>query len=329
MQKLPATLLLLVLALQAPVALCAGVRAGERGILTVLMENDAFAATDRHYTNGLEVSWLSAPRPHGAAASRIAEWLPGNGDGQVRVGWLFGQSIFTPADRESRKLVAGERPYAAWLYGGISLVYSTPAHIDTWSLLLGTVGPDAGGEALQSAVHEWLDTHESRGWSNQVGNQPGGILIVERKWRAPVWDVGSLSGDFMPHAGVALGNVATYANVGFTLRLGNDLDNDFGPPHIRPSLPGSGYFVPDDDWSWYLFVGVDGRAVERNIFVDDNNLEPLLDIRKQRWVTDVQTGFVLSRGDFRAAYTFVHRSEEFDRQLEPDRFGSLAFTWRF
>src|SRR5690606_36438783 len=102
---------------------------------------------------------------------------------------------------------------------------------------------------------------------------------------------------------------------GFTLRVGNDLDNDFGPPRIRPSLPGSGYFVPHDDWSWYLFAGVDTRFVERNIFVDDNDLESMLAIEKNRWVNDVQAGLVLTRGDVRMSYTLVHRSKEFVQQL--------------
>ena len=267
--------------------------------------------------------------PEGSIASRIAEWLPGDAYGQVRTGWQFGQSIFTPADKDATALVTDERPYAAWLYGGLSLVHVTPAHLDTVSLLLGTVGPNAQGETLQSAVHHWLDDGESRGWANQVGNRLGGMLIVERKWRTLVREGMSLSTDVLPHLGMAIGNVATYANAGLTIRLGNELDNDYGPPHIRPSLPGSGYFVPDEDWAWYLFAAVDGRFVERNIFIDDNDLSALLDIRKERRVTDVQAGFVLSRGNFRAAYTFVHRSEEFDRQRKPDRFGSLAFTWRF
>lgn len=326
MHKFLATLLLLLLPLHA---IGAGRTAREAGTITLLVENDAFAATDHHYTHGLEIAWLSAPRPPDAAAARIAEWLPGNRNGQARVGWQLGQSIFTPVDKDARRLLTDERPYAAWLYGGLSLVYSAPAHIDILSLRLGTVGPNARGEALQSAVHEWLGTSESRGWNNQVGNRTGGMLIMERKWRALAPNAGPLRIDVMPHVGVALGNVTTYANAGVTVRLGDDLDNDFGPPHIRPSLPGSGYFVPDEDWTWYLFAGVDARIVERNIFVDDNDLEPLLRIQKERRVTDVQAGFVLARGDFRAAYTFIHRSREFDRQLKPHRFGSLAFTWRF
>jgi hypothetical protein len=87
--------------------------------------------------------------------------------------------------------------------------------------------------------------------------------------------------------------------------------------------------VPHDKWAWYLFAGVDGRLVERNIFIDDNDLRSQLTIDKKRWVNDVQAGLVVTRGDFRLAYTFVHRSKEFRQQLEPDRFGSLGFTWRY
>jgi hypothetical protein len=60
-----------------------------------------------------------------------------------------------------------------------------------------------------------------------------------------------------------------------------------------------------------------------------NDLKSLLTIDNKRWVNDVQAGLVVTRGDFRMAYTFVHRGEEFRQQLEPDGFGSLGFTWRY
>ena len=300
------------------------------GSMSLLLENDAFAARDYHYTNGLQLSYLTPPRRGDSVAGRIARWLPGNGDGEVRVGWQFGQTVFTPEDKDSVALVPDERPYAAWLYGGVSIVYSDAAHIDTWSLLVGAVGPDAQGEALQRAVHKWLDVTEPRGWANQVGNRIGSVVIAERKWRALAQtSVLRFGADFMPHVGISLGNVATHANAGLTVRVGNGLENDFGPPRIRPSLPGCGYFVPHDEWAWYLFAGVDARFVERNILLDDNDLESLLTIDKENWVTDIQAGLVLTRGDFRMAYTYVHRSKEFVQQSEPDRFGSLGFTWRF
>ena len=76
--------------------------------------------------------------------------------------------------------------------------------------------------------------------------------------------------DFIPRIGAALGNVAIYADVGGTARIGKNLRDDFGPPRPRPALPGSEAFIGDGSFGWYLFAGVDGQAVGRNIFLDGN-----------------------------------------------------------
>jgi hypothetical protein len=300
------------------------------GTLTFLFENDAFAATDRHYTSGLQISYLSAIRSADGIASKMFRWLPGNDGADLRIGWQIGQTIFTPDDKDSAELLPTQRPYAGWLYAGASLIYNTDRHVDTWSIALGTIGPDAKGEQLQNSVHEWSDNNRANGWNNQLGNQAGGMLVIERKWRALAQtDILRLGADFMPHIGLTLGNIEQYANAGFTVRVGNDLDNDFGPPRIRPSLPGSDYFVPHDRWSWYLYGGIDGRYVDKNIFIDDNAEQDLFNIEKAKWVADFQGGLVVTRGNFRMAYTYVVRTKEFAQQEEGDRFGSLAFTWKF
>jgi len=79
-----------------------------------------------------------------------------------------------------------------------------------------------------------------------------------------------LDADVLPHFGGALGNVFTYGAAGVTLRIGSGLEDDFGPPRIRPSLPGSAYFLPGKGFNWYLFAGLEGRAVLYNIFLDGN-----------------------------------------------------------
>ncbi len=301
-----------------------------KGSFNVLIENDVFAATDRHYTNGLQFGYLTAPRTADGVASTMAGWLPGNGDGEVRVGWQLGQTIFTPEDTDAVALLPDERPYAGWLYLSASIVYSSDTHIDTWALTFGTIGPDAQGEELQNGFHDLINSDESRGWDNQLGNELGGTLNIERKWRSVAQtQVLRFGVDFMPHIGIAAGNIETYANAGFTVRVGTDLENDFGAPRIRPSLPGSGYFVPRDGWAWYLFAGVDGRYVERNIFLDDADEAELWNISKKRWVADLQAGVALTGRRLRLTYTYVYRTEEFDLQQDADRFGSVALTWRF
>jgi lipid A 3-O-deacylase len=305
-------------------------QADDRGALNIVIENDRFAAADDNYTNGFQIDYLSRPRRQGSTVEFLLDWLPGNRGGEARFGWLLGQRIFTPADTDSPGLLPDQRPYAAWLYAGLSAVYSTDTHIDSWTLNVGTVGPDALGEEIQNGVHDAINSDNAVGWDNQIPNELGATLIIERKWQA--FELSNMAGfgmDVLPHVGVSLGNIEQYANAGFTFRLGDDLDSDFGPPRIRPSLPGTGFFVPKDRWVWYLFLGVDGRYVDKNIFIDDNRIADRFNIVKEDWVGDAQVGLVVSRGDLRVSYTHVYRTEQFDRQNGPDRFGSLAISWRF
>ncbi len=122
-------------------------------------------------------------------------------------------------------------------------------------------------------------------------------LIYERKWRnLAEFRESGFGIDLTPHLGGSLGNVGTYLNTGITLRFGKDLSNDFGPPRIRPSLPGSGFFVPRNTFGWYLFAGVDGRAIAYNIFLDGNADGDSLSVDKEPLVADIQVGAVVTIG---------------------------------
>ncbi len=307
-------------------AICVGWNGAAAGTFNLLVENDAFAATDRHYTNGVQISYLSDPMGEDGKYSEPNADEPK----AFRFGWRIGQSIFTPTDTEATALLPEQRPYAGWLYAGASLVRSTAYHVDTLSLTVGTIGPDAKGEEVQNGFHELIDSDEHLGWDNQLANKVGGEILIERKWRALAQTkMLRLGIDLMPHVGIAAGNIEAYANTGFTIRIGNDLDNDFGPPRIRPSLPGSAFFMPHDKLAWYLFAGIDGRYVERNLLLTGHGDTKRPQIELERWVADAQAGLAVTLGGFRLAYTFVYRSEEFKQQVQPDRFGSVALTFLF
>ena len=60
------------------------------------------------------------------------------------------------------------------------------------------------------------------------------MLSYERKWRfdRPLTD--SVSVNFIPEVGATFGNVYTYGQVGALLRIGQNLEADYGPARIRP-----------------------------------------------------------------------------------------------
>src|SRR6185437_8358686 len=158
------------------------------------------------------------------------------------------QSMFTPQNKASSAPVLNDRPYAAWLYAGLKLQTERLDRLDTAELDLGMVGPAALGQQVQDDWHQLIGVSGANGWSHQIKNEPGVDLMLERLWRVPLTpqaddrDRDELGVDLIPNAVGSLGNVFTYGGGGVTIRVGNDLQADFGPPRISPGVPGSDSF---------------------------------------------------------------------------------------
>lgn len=307
-------------------------------ILTGQFSNDIFGGSDAHFTHGTRFSALSPDGHVPHFIERAGKWLPlFPEDGNLRITYSLGQEIFTPERIEEHELIEDDRPYAGWLYGGIGLTSENGSQLDTLELNLGVVGPASLAEQTQTEYHKLINVTIPEGWDNQLENEPGIVLYYERKWRN-VWEVqlgdlamlNNLGVDVTPHLGGALGNVYTYGAGGLTLRFGEDLPDDYGPPRIRPALPGSDYFRPTDDFGWYLFAGAEGRIVVRNIFLDGNTFEDSHSVDKRPLVLDLQAGIAVNLGErVRLAYTHLWRSKEFDGQDAGDQYGTLSLSVRF
>jgi hypothetical protein len=321
--------------------------AEDNGFLTLEVENDLFAKlanTDRHYTNGIKASWLSAPRDD------LPEWLrtlsapPVFGlftdDAHItrtthRIGVALSQAMFTPDDTDATALITNDRPYAAWLHTTLSLESIRTNQIgeawqDQWKLDLGIVGPWALGRQVQNAWHTFINAEQANGWANQIRNEPGINLSFERAWRSKSFETPSIFGmetDAIPFAVIALGNVQTYAGFGGTLRIGPNLPDDFGPPRIQPDTGGSEWFQTSDGFDWYLFAGVEGRSVARDIFLDGNTFRASASIDKRPLVADGKLGAVAVLGRARLSFTHDFRSKEFYGQPKIDQFGSIVLSF--
>jgi len=306
---------------------------------SVQWENDRIAKTDRHYTNGFRLSWVSEEK------ASDPEWVrdllnriyPFAALKSGRAGAAFGQSIYTPEDTSATALVQNDRPYAGWLYGGISVHAETSKNadpssldmLDTVELDFGIVGPYALGKQVQNGVHELINVANSDGWDNQLDNEPGLMLIGERRWRTAPLDVMGLKLDVIPHLGGSIGNVMTFAGAGAMIRIGQELDVDFGPPLIRPSLSGLAAVEKQAEFAWYVFAGAQGRAVARDIFLDGNTFSSSHSVDKKVFVGDFQFGAAAIYRGVRLAITQVYRTREFKQQRQADRFRAISLSVRF
>lgn len=316
--------------------------AGDAGRISLIEENDAFASKDdRHYTQGANLSYLSGNITPGGAwdqpFNRLDEWLPileGTGAHQRKIQWSVGQSIFTPEDLRRSNPDPTDRPYAGWLYTGGDLLQDQDGRaLEDLELLLGMVGPGSLAGEAQNAWHSSNGFGEVHGWSRQLHTEPGLVLSYERKWRFEQPLPANLAVDAVPELGASLGNVLTYGEAGGILRFGQNLGADYGPARIRPALSGGGWFDADKmsmPVGWYFFLGAEGRAVGRNIFLDGNTWQSSRSVDKKPLVTDIVYGASLFWTDkVRVDFAVTERSKEFYGQHFTDRFGTITLACLF
>lgn len=127
---------------------------------TALEENDSlYFNSDKHYTQGLRLSYLGPDVAAESAWNRPFDWLAGlapifraNAPQRSRRYALFaGQSIFTPKETRVPDPDPRDRPYAGWLYLGTSLLQESGGNsLENLEIALGVVGPAALGEEVQN-----------------------------------------------------------------------------------------------------------------------------------------------------------------------------------
>ncbi|WP_367183017.1 lipid A deacylase LpxR family protein [Ferrovibrio sp.] len=302
------------------------------GIFSFVLENDLFYDTDRRYTNGVRLSYLT---PRGGepdwvrdAAMQVPMF---DGRSDIRVEFALGQNMYTASDKLLRDPPETDRPYAGWLYGSVGVVARTGSVLDQMLVSIGVVGPAALAHETQDFIHSIVNSPEAQGWDSQLKNEPTLQFTYQRSWQSPEFRLpGGFGVDATPHAGAALGNVFTYANTGMMFRFGHNLPIDYGPPRVQPSLPGSGYFErAPGGFGWYLFAGVDGRAVARNIFLDGNTFADSRSVDKETFVGDAQFGLAMVIDGVRVAYTHVLRTREYAGQDTDDQFGAFSVSFAF
>jgi hypothetical protein len=309
---------------------------------TFLEENDSlYFNSDKHYTQGLRISLLSPTLENSWTdwVYNLVGKVPSvfEQGGTRRLSILAGQNIYTPKNIDIKPSDPSDRPYAGWLYGGLSLLQETNGtSLENLEFDLGVVGPGALGRQVQNDFHQFIGVHHAQGWGNQIQHEVGGVLAYERMWHVSLLgdtNNGAFGLDAVPQVGATVGNVYDYGEVGGMIRLGKHLEADYGPVRIRPSLSGTDYFNAakmDHDWGYYVFVGAQGRAVGHNIFLDGNSFRRSPSVASQPLVADLQAGVsVFTAERVRFDFSAVRRTREFVGQKHPDVIGTaaFAFTW--
>jgi lipid A 3-O-deacylase len=326
----------------------------ESWTFTLHLENDLFADTDRFYTNGIKLSWVSPelkwfqdlawmqkPGIVQATTNKFIDLLPFSDDAsrQRNLAFSIGQKMFTPEDIARSDLIVDDRPYGGWLYGSAAFHSKTYRRLDTFEVQAGFTGDLSLAKEAQDLVHSIRGINKARGWDNQIDTEVGFAIIYDRKQRLiPRYDFHKQWGlDFIAHAGVAAGTVFSHVNTGLEFRIGWNLPTDFGTALIRPAGDTNApadtkdprYRRDRQGFSFHLFGGTSGRLVFRDIFLDGNTFSDSHSANKKLLVGDFVLGASFIYHKFKLSYAQVLRTREFDRQSSGQNFGSISLSYTY
>ena len=317
----------------------------EPWMVNFYLENDLFVNSDQDYTNGLRLSFISPDLSNYLDDPALPQWVR-----EINQNLTFfhdsihglernlvlavGQAIYTPKDPEPAALIVDDRPYAGWLYGMVGYHTKKKNRLDSLELYLGVVGPASQAEAAQDAIHDLRHIEKFNGWNNQLNNEPGVIALYEHKHRLLDHRLrDGFGGDLIAHGGLALGNVASYINLGGTARYGYNVPGDFGSSPIRPggdnSAPGASarrYIANEDYWGAHLFASADGRMVGRDIFLDGNTFSDSHHVHKERFTGDLAVGAVFHYQRYKVAFSRIFTAQQFEEQKSNHSYGSITLS---
>ena len=286
--------------------------------LQLLIENDLFAGTDRHYTSGIKLGFGAPVEILQQILGTPSTWVLDRFSydaARPQFGLFAGQNIYTPRRIGVREAQPFDRPWAAWLYLGGVAQRADSSRLDTVELDVGVVGPAALGEEVQTEWHELIGSPRPLGWHNQIPNEPAFLLtyLHKRKFRTEHVEL-------VPHAGATVGTVMTLARAGGIVRAGRNMTG-FGPNSIEPG----GTLLQNTrrkhegearkDFEWYGFVGTDLRLVARNIFLDGTMFRESPRVDSRDYVYDLTFGVSVRYQQLRVSLTRLRRSEEFTTPL--------------
>lgn len=306
---------------------------------SISIENDSKnvggPGSDQAYSNGAQFSYVYARDqvPRWAPKSLLESRLFHRGEltgSTANFGISFNHQIYTPNNIHVANLQRTDRPYAAWLSVGFAILLKNSARSQSIELSLGAVGPVALGEQVQNSFHHFIGSEKAEGWGNELNNEPTVQLSYQQ--RLHFVELRNAYGpyfDLIPFAGGGLGNVLVGAHSGILARLGWNLPNDIGPS--RPSGSDSESYVSTSHApvksSYYLFAGLRGNAVARNIFLDGNTFQRSHRVTKYPFTFETEVGVATVIHPVSLVWRFVVRSPDFEENSGFNSFASLGISY--
>ncbi|WP_022941316.1 lipid A deacylase LpxR family protein [Psychromonas hadalis] len=315
--------------------LSATAQADDHRFISLSFENDVFFKDDGLYSNGLFLTW-GYNQVDALNDKILPSWITYlaqqthitfANNKQYAIGYSLGQALQTAIDIEVETLVEEDAPYVGLLAWQVKLLAYDQFMNDEVGLILGAVGPVAGGEFVQSFVHGLTGAKQPQGWDQQINNEFVFRVQARRTWRLYETHLFNAEFDFLTGVDGGLGNLRSDVAAGIGFRVGQKLRDNFISSTVFPvqKFNGLNYTLH----GWYLFFNVSTVYVLNDIFINGNTFHDSHSVELIHLQVAYSAGIMVNIYDFSVLYTLLHISDEYEGQAEASRFGSIALTYHF
>jgi len=293
----------------------------------LVVDNDAFdfwipfdRRPDHDYTNGIDVSVevAGAPLWH-ALAPRTPRCSAAPAEGAcATTTFAFGQKIFTP-EIDGATPVAGQRPYAGWLYLSAAGATRSAARMRSVGVEVGVTGPPSLGRAVHTTWHRMAGFAPPEGWDNQLGFEPAfRVTYDERVLAAGLHAGGVRVLGLAPEWGADAGTAHVGAHAALAARAG------WAVPHPWSAGADRGAGAV----SLYAIGRARQDAVARDIFLDGSTFRRGIRVDRRPFVWQYEVGGGARYRSFTVEYRAVTRAREYTAQEGPHTVSAIELRYR-
>ncbi|WP_199766546.1 lipid A deacylase LpxR family protein [Helicobacter bizzozeronii] len=302
--------------------------------IELVTENDGYINPyiDRYYTAGTRIGWVS--KEYNFQKKSPMSWarfvsLQGKKERMTRFNIYLTQDMYTPtlAHRLLTEIVKGDHLYGGWLRLNFGIFQRSAHALEHFSISVGMVGPASLAEQTQNLIHTWAHDPKFLGWHNQIKNEF--IFQINYTWiqKLDFYKSRFFSIDMLPGAGLQLGNALTNFKIGAMLRMGYNLEADFGPNSIHSAFAGGMPY--SSRFSFYLFAGATGLFQPLDVFVQGNDPQTRHQTQLPYFLYNAQVGVAIAYKGWRFSFSAIDWSKTFREQPRNHNIGSIELDIAF
>lgn len=287
--------------------------------ITILWENDFlnFLKSDRYYSNGTRIGYTSKEydyfnEDNPMSWAKNVSIVSYNKPHITRFHMSINQEMYTPATH-GPGIGKNDHPYGGFLYLNTGIFNRTADTEEHIGIKLGVVGSYSLAGQLQTFLHSSTGQLVFAEWDkSQLNNEFIFNPYYQITLRKYIFKTKPFSMDILGTFDTALGNADTHFGAYGLIRLGHNLDNDFGIPKMN--LEQDYAPVHSDKFSIYVFAGGGAKVTLHNIFVKGNSVQSDLGYNLSILRYEASAGLVMSFYGVRLGYIWTYYTKDYTVQ---------------